>query len=223
MLPADFVSKMAPERRDELIRMGRCVRYGKNRLIFQAGRDDPSVYLLLEGRVKVFRGEDRHESILWFCGEGDVFGLAEAFRGNVREVSARAVTETLLSVIDARSFVSFVLEHKDTGRLVLEVLSGRVRVLQEAVIDNIVSTATARVIKVLCALARRYGQAAVGGGVCINIRLTHREISQLSGVSRQTVTSILSELKRRQLIVSEGRRLCLNDLGLVEHLSVKSL
>lgn len=220
MLPADFVSKMTPERRDELIQIGRRVRYGKNRLIFQTGSDDPSVYLLLEGRVKVFRGEDHHESILWFCGEGDVFGLAEAFRGNAREVSARAVTEALLAVIDARSFVSFVLEHKDTGRLVLEVLAERIRMLQEAVIDNVASDATSRVVKVLCALARRYGQTAAGGAVCINIRLTHREIAQLSGVSRQTVTSIVSELKRRQLIVGQGRQLCLNDLDMIEHLSL---
>lgn len=219
MLPLDFMSKLGEAGRMALLALGKPMRCGRHQVIFRAGEHDPHVYVVTEGRIKVYQILKGRESILWFCGQGEVFGLAEAIHGRPRDVCARAAVDSEIVVIDASRFVSFVLEHKDIGRRVLETLAERVRTLRRALVDATTSDVASRVINVLCHAGRQHG-AAEGDAVRITIPLTHREIAQMIGASRQTVTAILGDLRRRELIRIEGRRLYLLDPDALEALSL---
>lgn len=219
MLPLDFMSKLGDAGRAALLGLGKHTQCGRHQIIFRAGEDDPHVYVVIDGRVKVYQVLKGRESILWFCGKGEVFGLAEAIHGRSRDVCARAAVDSEIVAIEATRFVSFVLEHKDVGRRVLETLAERVRTLRRALVDATSSDVASRVINVLCHTGRQHG-VDEGEVIRITIPLTHREIAQMIGASRQTVTAILGDLRRRNLIRIEGRRLYLLDPDALEALSL---
>ena len=104
-----------------------------------------------------------------------------------------------------------------TVRSVLDTLAGRVQALRTVVMEASSSDAASRVTKVLCRLARQHGRSA-GCGTLVDLTITHKEISQMSGSSRQTVTSVISDLRRRGLVRLEARRLCIVDLETLEAL-----
>ena len=218
MLFADFLSRLSDERRQQLLALGEQRHFARNHLVFREGDQDPLIYILIEGRVKVFQSSNSRESILWFCAPGEVFGLAEAIRGGVREVAARTTTEAVIAMIQAPAFVRFVLSNEEVGRNVLETLAGRVQALRTVVMEASASDAASRVTKVLCRLARAHGQASPCGTL-VDLAITHKEISQMSGSSRQTVTSVISDLRRRGLVRLEARRLCVVDLETLEALN----
>ncbi|HET9122148.1 MAG TPA: Crp/Fnr family transcriptional regulator [Acidiferrobacteraceae bacterium] len=217
MLAADFLSRLGDERRQQLLALGEQRRFARNHLVFRVGEQDPLIYILLEGRVKIFQSSNARESILWFCAPGEVFGLAEAIRGGAREVAARTTSDALIAAVPAQAFVHFVLSNEDIGRSVLETLAARVQALRTVVMEASASDAASRVTKVLCRLARAHGQPS-SCGTLVDLAITHKEISQMSGSSRQTVTSVISDLRRRGLVRLEARRLCVVDLETLEAL-----
>ena len=88
--PIELLSKFPVADRKALMDLGTRKNFGKGEFVFQAGNEARSVFLLLSGRIKIYQPSSvGKEAILWFCFDGELFGLAEAARGGKRVVSAQ--------------------------------------------------------------------------------------------------------------------------------------
>lgn len=196
----DYLSQLNEQDRTELIKLGKKHTYKKHALIFQAGSPGDYVYLLSKGRAKIYQlSPSGKEVILWFCFSGEMFGMAEVCHRGQREVYARACSATEVIKVSQQAFKEFLAKHSDAAMLTIDLLSCRMRVLGDMLLNLTSDDVMSRLIKLLTRLCHRYGRPE-GENIILDIPLTHQEIADMIGASRQTVSSSLSELRKRGLL-----------------------
>jgi len=210
----DFLSRLSADDQKALCRIGTQRAYAKDELVFSVGCNSEDIYIIVDGRVKIFElSEEGKEVILWFCFPGELFGVAEALghqHCGVREVNALACSDAQILTIKHYDFVRFLKTHPDTALTVIELLSYRLRELGDVLLNLASNDVTSRVIKLLTRLGTRYGKT-FGQGLYLDIPLTHQEMADMIGTSRQTVTTVLGSLKRMGKLRVEQRTIYIQD------------
>ena len=205
--PANLAGALPASEWAAFTKLGQAQRCRRHDLIFRLGEPADHVYLLRTGRVKIFsQSEGGRETILWFCFPGEVFGLAEITRGGQREVYAQACSDCEYQSIPQAEFKAFLADHPRTALAVIDLFSCRLRVLGDMLQALTADDATTRVVKLLLRLSARYGRMTADG-VCLDIPLTHQEMADMVGTTRQTVTTILSDLKRSGVLRIERHQI----------------
>lgn len=204
LTPSDFLGGLKGQLRQQFLALGHRLRLRRNDFIFRSGDPGRNVYVLEQGRAKIFKESDSGRAvILWFCLPGELFGLAEATRGGQRDVFAQACTDVVVHRIARERFANFAGQHPETMLQVMDLLSCRLRVLGDILTNLVADDVNSRIIKLLLRLCSRYGRAGTcdsaddANDVCLDsIPLTHQEIADMLGTSRQTVSTIMGDLKR---------------------------
>jgi CRP/FNR family transcriptional regulator len=193
--------------------------YGKGDFIFRAGAPGSNVYFLQSGKVKIHQlSPVGREVILWFCFPGEIFGLAEVARGGGRVVNAQACEPSEVLAVSQEKFRDFAGHHPNIAMLSMQVLSSRLRVLGEMFVNLVADDVNTRIAKLILRLSARYG-TRTGKEIFLNIPLTHQEIADMVGTSRQTATAVLSALKRQGVLSMESRRIHIESEELLNELT----
>ncbi len=219
VITSNFLARLDLAELSELQNIAVLQRFDKGEYVFRAGAAGDNVYLLRSGKVKIHQfSPGGREVILWFCFAGEVFGLAEVARGGGRAVNAQACEASELLAVPQERFRDFLVSHPDVALLCMQVLSSRMRVLGEIFVNLVSDDVNTRIAKLIVRLAAHYG-SQVGRDVVLNIPLTHQEIADMVGTSRQTVTSSLSELKRQGVLSINNHRICIESEELLKGLT----
>ena len=204
---SDFLGNLAAAHRQALFALGVHRTYSKGGYVFRVADPGENVYFLESGRIKIYQpsGTGR-EVILWFCLAGEIFGLAEVARGGGRVVSAVACEKSAVLAVSQEAFKEFVASHPDAALLSLQVLSSRLRGLSDVLVNLVSDDVDIRIAKLILRLGARYGRRQ-RGVIHLDIPLTHQEIADMVGTTRQTVTSVLSQLKRQGVLSIDTHRI----------------
>lgn len=204
---SDLLSRIPEEDRIQLLRLGKVQLFEKGKFIFSAGESCHHVFLLLSGRIKIYQSSTiGREAILWFCFAGELFGLAEAARGGGRMVSAQACDACEVLCIRQELFTAFLETHPHTSIVIVQVLACRLRVLGDVVINLISDDVRTRILKMVLQLGSRCGIPSIQG-LCLDIVLTHQELADMIGTTRQTVTTTLGQLEREGLLTIDHHKI----------------
>ncbi|GMR18517.1 MAG: helix-turn-helix domain-containing protein [Gammaproteobacteria bacterium] len=205
--PSDFLGCLSSADRQALLSLGKVQNFRRGEYIFSSGAKGNNVYILEEGRTKIYKLSSKgKEVILWFCFPGEIFGLAEVTRAGSREVFSEACTNARVYSISRENFTSFLAEHPDSALQTIDLLSCRMRVLGDMLMNLVTDDVPSRLIKLLTRLASRYGRRE-GDTIYLDIHLTHQDMADMIGASRQTVTSELNNLKRKGVIEMQHHRI----------------
>ena len=160
------------------------------------------VYIVAGGCIRLFQvSSTGKETILWLGFPGEIFGMAELCRGSERQIHAVANEATQIYSISRKDFANFLGSHPEAAMKAIGILSARVRALGHALVglasDN-VETRIARLLVRFAAVSSgaRCCTASTGDELCVNVRLTHQDIANLIGASRQTVSSTMAHLRK---------------------------
>jgi CRP/FNR family transcriptional regulator, cyclic AMP receptor protein len=210
--PSDFWGSLTPRVRAELGLLGTRALVRKSDLVFRAGSDGHDVYVLMSGRVKVYALSPLGRAVtLWFCLPGEVFGLAEMTRNSPRMVYAEACTDAEVLILPSEPLRARLASDAATAMQVVDMLSCRLRQLSDAMLNLIADDVNTRVAKLLLRLHARYGKPLAGGGFLLDLPLTHQEMADMIGTTRQSVSSAIAQLRQRGLLTTTDHRLCLTD------------
>jgi len=221
--PLDFLTKLSAKHRAELKAIARPCSFAKNDLIFGAGSPGRDVFILVEGRVKIYQLSDcGRKVILWFCFPGELFGLAESAHVRPREVFAQACTESHVLVVDEKDFKGFLAAHSGASLLVIELLATRLRVAGEMLLNVSSDDVMTRLIKLITRLNTVYGKRLEHESY-LDIHLTHQDMADMIGASRQTVTMTLGLLRREGVLRIENHRLHIPDVELLQNITTDPL
>jgi len=213
---SDFMARLSAADRDDLRRLAACRTLARGELIFKAGSSGDSVYFLESGRVKIYHlSPAGREILLWFCFAGEIFGLAEVCHGGGREVYAEACEASQLLSVRQDDFKTFLEGRPAAALLVNDVLAGRLRNLGNLIKSLVVSDVDERVAQLLVRLAATYGRRMPNGDVALDIRLTHQEMANMIGSTRQSVTSALGALKRSGALDVQNRHILILDAAIL--------
>lgn len=217
----NFLGRLENKEKQLLINLGARRHYLKDETICSLGGTNNEVYILVTGRVKIFElTAEGKEVILWFCAAGELFGVADALTANeigTRRINARSCGYTELLSINYQDFLRFVGEQPKVALPLLQLLSFRLREISQVLSDVTSVDVTSRVIKLLHRLGERHGRR-VDEGIFLELPVTHQEMADMIGASRQTVTTVLGDLRRRGFIRMEHRTLFIRDGSWIQNL-----
>jgi CRP/FNR family transcriptional regulator, cyclic AMP receptor protein len=177
--------------------------------IYLPGDPSRQVYLLKSGRVKISRTtEDGKELTLALLKPGDIFGEAEVLDDLPRDTLAEALDDTQLCVIQREDFMAMLNKSPDLTLRLAKLIGSRLRSIEIRIEDLVYRDVPARLAHLLLELSKEFGMPEKDG-VRIGIRLTHQEIANLIGSTRETVTATMGEFRKRGLLGPESRDIVL--------------
>jgi len=210
--PSDFWGSLTPAARADLAQLGARARFRKQDMMFRAGSDGRDVYVLMSGRVKVYALSPAGRAVtLWFCLPGEVFGLAEMAHSGPRMVFAEACTDVEVLILPCDRLRARLVSDAATAMQLVDMLSCRLRQLSDAMLNLIADDVNTRVAKLLLRLHARYGRPLDAGGSLLDLPLTHQEMADMIGTTRQSVSAAVTQLRQRGLLTTTGHRFCLTD------------
>jgi len=215
---SDFINKLSVFDRKVLLNIAEQHYFSKAELVFSAGTESEYVYILRTGQVKIYElSSQGKEVILWFCFPGEIFGLSEITRGAQRSVYAQTCTPSNVYLIKRVAFNNYLLRHPEASIATIDLLSCRLRGLSEMLTNLTADDVTSRIIKLLIRMSMLHG-VQKQDMLCLNMHLTHQEIADMVSASRQTVSSIMSQLKKQGLLFIENNSIYIHKSSLPEHL-----
>lgn len=172
-----------------------------------------AVLYLLEGQVKLsMNSSSGRRLILGIAHPGDTLGLAAALCGSRYDTTAETVSECRIASIDRETFLDFLTRHPMAYKnLARELCIDRSRAHEQLRILGLTPSAPAKLARLLlewCDDGQKTDQ-----GTRLSCSLTHGEIGEFIGASRETVTRIFSEFKYLELLKSRGSTLIISDLN----------
>ena len=216
---ANFFAQLNKRHQYQLLNLAITRQFVHDEFIDSLGTQSDSVYVVANGRVKIFElSADGKEVILWFCSTGELFGFAETLVASTfssHQIHAQACGRSELLVIDRADFEHFITGNPEAVLPVVQLLGFRLREISEVLMDVTSSDVTSRVIRLLYRLGGLYGKS-VNKGLRIDLIITHQQMADMIGTSRQTVTTVLGELKRKGLIETEQRMIVIRDMDLMQ-------
>lgn len=208
--------KVEPTQRETLHGLMRQVSYAKGEVLFSEGDPATSVFLITEGRVKLFKlSEDGREIILGFLTPHDFFGEEILFRDAVRAISAQTVEPTRICSCVKGDFEKLINTNPPLAMRVIQALGEKLNQATEQLMDFAVHDVRRRLANVLARLAREYGQQDAAGFI-LNFRLTHDTLGALIGASRVMVSNVLRDLRNDGLVSTDANHKLTIHPGLID-------
>jgi CRP/FNR family transcriptional regulator, cyclic AMP receptor protein len=187
-------------------------------VIFVAGQTPRGVFLLCQGQAKLSTtSRDGKTFILGIAKPGEVLGLHAVVRGKPYEVTVDTMQPCLLNFVSREDFLPFLKNHGDACLHAVQHISrdyhDACNVVRSVGLSHSISE---RLAKFLLESSAE-GQVA-NGVVRTKLALTHEEISQLVGTSRETITRTLSEFRKKDIVELKGSTLIIHNKPALERL-----
>lgn len=179
-------------------------RIPKHQTIVEEGLPGDYMYVIREGQVKVTKlSGDGREKILELLGPGDFFGEMSLLDGAVRSASVKSLSETRILALSRNDFLKELRRNPDLAMAVIQELTRRVRQMDE----QASSLSFQRVKERTQGLLRRLAKEPLAGdGRFATPALTHQQIADMVGTSRETVTRVVKRLKQQGWLEQDGKQ-----------------
>jgi CRP/FNR family cyclic AMP-dependent transcriptional regulator len=210
---------LSPRALEGLDAISTSATYPKGAILFVEGQEARGVFVICNGKVKLSASSaDGKSLILRIADAGEVVGLPGTISGKPYELTAEALEPVQASFIHRDAFLTFLQRHGEVAVRVAEVLSDiYYATYQEVRYLGLSGSAVEKLARFLLDLTTDNGKVSAGGdGVPrISLTLTHEEIAQMIGSSRETVTRLFGHLRRKHLVEVHGSTLIItNKAGL---------
>ena len=201
------LSWMRNEQAARLAANATALKVRRDAAIFMEGEASSQVYILLSGVAKLCYVNRDQRVLVGFVGPGEVFGLSSLLPQTTRPFRCEAYSDCSVAVVKPEVFVDTVLGVPlERLSLILDATVGRWWGMVVRYANFVGLGLRARLAGALLELAEKFG-VRDSRGTLLTIKLTHADLAELVGASRQRTTEQLNDFEREQVIIREGRRL----------------
>jgi CRP/FNR family transcriptional regulator, cyclic AMP receptor protein len=185
--------------------------YPKGAILFVEGQEPRGVFIVCNGRVKLSTSSSQGKSLILRIAEsGEVVGLPGSISGKPYEVTAEALEPIQANFIHRDDLLRFLRENGDAALRVAEMLCHIYHATyQEVKYLGLSGTAAEKLARFIVDLAERKGHGP--DPLRTTVTLTHEEIAEMIGASRETVTRLFANFKKKRLIEIHGSTLVVKD------------
>ncbi|MBL7128782.1 MAG: Crp/Fnr family transcriptional regulator [Ignavibacteria bacterium] len=172
----------------------------KNEIIYFADEPSNSIFLLKEGNVKLARvSDDGKEAITAILKPGEIFGELAITGGSSRDDTAIALDKAVICTISKENFENLLIENPKFNLRITKLIGMKLQRVARNLENLTFKDSSTRVIEFLTGYAEEYGKK-IGDEIFIKTTLTHQDIANLTATSRQTVTTVMNNLKDKKII-----------------------
>ncbi|GAB4395446.1 MAG: Crp/Fnr family transcriptional regulator [Microscillaceae bacterium] len=193
--------------------------YQKGEYIYYSQDPANKIFLVVEGKVKIsFCTPDGREISKMVLESGEMFGELALFGVEQRNDTAQAISEkTVLCPLDVETMHELMRTYRTFSFKVYKTVGTRIEKMERKIESLIAKDVKTRLLEFLCEMAHERGRKA-GTETLVMHSLTQKDIADLIGTSRQTVTTLLNEFKEQNLIYFDRKRILIRDLQKLSNL-----
>lgn len=209
---SEFLGSLASNTFREFQTYVSVVCYPAHAVLFDEEQDANSILIVLEGCAKIsVNSGDGKRQILWVARPVELLGLTSVLRGTCHEVTAETLYPCRIASIRRQEFLGFLMQHPGAYQGVARELSVEMsRAREQTRIKGLQSSASIKLAWLLLDWSTD-GTRTPGRRISVSVPLTHEEMGECIGVTRETVCRAMADLRRRQLIDLDGSALIITN------------
>lgn len=193
--------------------------YPNDALLYGEGEPPVGLFVLCHGSVKLSISSGSGKTLITrMVQPGEAIGLSSVLSGNPYKSSAETVTPSQLKFVKREDFLRFVNEHRDVqfniARQLIEECESDANQIRALGLAN---SAAERLAQLLLAWCDETGSPSASG-MRIPVTMTHEDISQMIGTSRETVTRLLKSFREKKIITTRRSSMTLHKKSDLEDL-----
>lgn len=209
---------LPPDATKELTSMCFEVHYEADQLVAQEESYASGVYVVQSGLIKIgkYGASGAEKRVLRLLGVGELFGLETVALGHPTHVQyAKTLIKSTLLFIERSNLLAFRNQYPELCTDLTRWLARNVVMLEFKLTRETVETVDGNLAILLIALAHKYGQPTEEGAI-LDLPFPRRTISEMLGVSLETLMRALRRFRDRDLIETSGRRVTITSLERLE-------
>ena len=193
--------------------------YPEGAMLFMEGEEARGVYIVCQGRLKLLTTNTEGKTmIVKIAKPGDLLGLYATISGEKLEVTAETLQPTQLAFVTREDFLRYIRVHGEACLHVAQHMGrdchSAYEVIRSIALSNSVPEKLARLLMEWTVEAQESN-----GMVRVKLTLTHEEMAQLIGCSRESVSRSLGEFRRQRLLELNGSTLLVRNKAALESLA----
>lgn len=194
--------------------------YKKGEMIFFEGDISDKLYVINNGKVKVFKyTKEGKEQILYIVSSGDFLGDLSLLKKSEFKFNAEALEDVNICQLTKDDFDQVVKENPEISLKILEVLYERIFKLENLVQSLSTKDIETRISGLLLGLIKDFGEPE-GDVVRLELPLSREDMANYIGVTRETISRKLNSMQEEGIISLLGNKtIILNDLQYLEDLN----
>jgi CRP/FNR family cyclic AMP-dependent transcriptional regulator len=213
-----FFCNLSPESIEAFNRIKHAAVFPEHAVVLVEGQNPCGIFILCQGRAKLSTtSRDGKTLIVRIAEAGEVLGLHAVITGGPYELTVETMQPCQLNFVGREDMRRFLSEHADAGLHAIQHLardcSDSYGVVRTIGLSHSVSERFARFL-----LDTASDSQVSRGRVRVRLAMTHEEISQLVGTSRETITRLLSEFRRNDLAELKGSMLIIHNHSALKNL-----
>lgn len=190
--------------------------FEKGKYIYLPDQNSDKIYFITQGRVKIGTfGTSGKEVTKAIIGEGEIFGELSIIGESTRRDFAYVMEETSCCILSVEEMRDLMKDHSKLSLFFMKMMGSRVLEMESRLESLVFKDSRSRIVEFIVDLAEKKGQR-VGYEWVVRKFITHQEIANLTATSRQTVTTVLNELRTDNLLTFNRKRLLVRDLELLK-------
>ncbi|WP_280769291.1 Crp/Fnr family transcriptional regulator [Salipaludibacillus daqingensis] len=174
----------------------------KGEILFHETEPAESIYFINEGKVKLTKSSsDGKEIVLNIRQQGEIFAEVALFspHDTTYPATAKVMEGGTISFIRNEDLEMFLTEHPELGMAIFRIMAERLRISQSTLRDVALYGKLSALAATLVRLTEDYG-IEKEDGVYIDIKLTHEDLGNFFGATRESVTRMMNQLKKQQIL-----------------------
>ncbi len=187
--------------------------YSKHQVLYKPGQSANKVYFLLKGIVKIAVHAEKKDIIKYVVREGNFFGESCLTGDAHRRDFAYAMDEFVQVLeMDANVVLAVMRNNFAFAQSLLHFLGERLRYTENQLENVVLKDSKSRIMEFLHQMGIEQGRR-VGFETLVKHNMTHQDIADLTGTSRQMVTAVLNQLKRSNVLYFNRKKILFRDLN----------
>ncbi len=204
-------SELSEDDLREIVKLAVRQIYKKDNMILIEEEIGSTMFIILDGRVKISRiSDDGREVILSILSEGDFFGEMSILDGQNRSANVVTLDDSKIMVIRREDFLQMLHDYPQIAINLLKELAQRLRRSDAQIKSLSLQNATGKVASTLLRIADDSGKIHLGQ-VEIPRLPPQQDLANMAGTSRETISRVLKALTKQGHLRKEGSRLIIKD------------
>ncbi len=216
----NFCCALSPESLEAFNQIKHATVFPEGAVIFVEGQLPRGIFMLCQGQAKLSTtSRDGKTFILRIATGGEILGLDAVVTGNPYELTMETMQPSRLAFVNREEFLRFLKEHGDACLQAAQHISRDCHDAYQVVrLIGLSHSASERIAKFL--LASATDGLVTNGVVRARLALTHADIAQLMGTSRETITRTLAEFRKKDIAEIRASTLIIHNKPALERLAV---
>lgn len=171
-------------------------------------QDEPleNVYFIFAGKIKIYKNDfNGKEQIVNILKRGEMFPHIGFFRRGGYPANAEALSDSTLVVVPIAQFEQVLIDYPDLSIKVFKVLGEKIVDLQERLEEQVLNNTHEQIKRLLVRLGKKHGQFLKDGSIMLKGEFTNKDLANMIGTTRETVSRTLTRLKKEGKIETDDK------------------